>query len=148
MSEPTWVGPIVAISALIIALTAVVVGIVAVFIGVELKQRAAAMHRVLEWLERDGGPALQQMRVASEGLVDVSKTVRKEIEAVTDLSKDIRRRVVNAADGIEDRLSDMTTLVDMVYEEVQETALDVAAGLRSVRRSRSVWNRVRRALRG
>ena len=50
------------------------------------------------------------------------------------------------ADQIEAKLQDLETLYDVVHDEVESTALDVAATLRSVRKSTGMIGRVRRIL--
>ena len=44
------------------------------------------------------------------------------------------------------KLSDLDALYEVVHEEVEDTALDVAAGLRSVRNGAGMVGRIRRWL--
>jgi hypothetical protein len=53
---------------------------------------------------------------------------------------------VRGADRIQTRLADLETLYDVVHEEVEETALDVASALRTVRTGSGVVARLRRLL--
>ena len=55
-------------------------------------------------------------------------------------------RPVRAADRIEVKLEELETLYDVVHDEVEGAALDVAAALRSVRRGNGMLGRVRRFL--
>ena len=49
-------------------------------------------------------------------------------------------------DQLESKLTDLETLYDLVYDEIEDTALDVTSALRSVRRGNGVLGRVRRLL--
>ncbi len=53
---------------------------------------------------------------------------------------------MRAADAAEARLADLDALFEVVQEEVETTALDVAATLRNVRRGLSLLEWGRRAL--
>ena len=48
--------------------------------------------------------------------------------------------------AIEAKLEDLETLYDVVHDEVEDTALDLAAALRSLRRGNGMLGRVRRML--
>ncbi len=62
-------------------------------------------------------------------------------------SRDLRARIVRAADATEERLNDLDALLDVLYEEVEDTVLDVASALRTTRRGASLFTGVKRALR-
>jgi hypothetical protein len=49
-------------------------------------------------------------------------------------------------DRVEVKLQDLETLYDVVHDEVEGAALDMAAALRSVRRGNGMLGRVRRML--
>ena len=49
-------------------------------------------------------------------------------------------------DRMEVKLADLETLYDVVHDEVEDTALDVAAALRSARQGNGMIGRVRRLL--
>ena len=54
--------------------------------------------------------------------------------------------MTRGVDRLEAKLADLETLYDLVHDEIEDTALDVAAALRSVRRGNGVLGRVRRLL--
>src|SRR6266516_4652791 len=66
--------------------------------------------------------------------------------AVTDLRQLVATIRTKAADAAEARLADLDALFEVVHEEVETTALDVAATLRNVQRGLSVLEWGRRAL--
>ena len=72
--------------------------------------------------------------------------VKTEVDGLVDTSKGIRKRAERAAVSIDDRLHDIETLVDVVQQEVEDTALDITAALRTTRRGGKLFKRMRRAL--
>lgn len=131
---PTWVGVVSAISLAIIALAAIVVAVSSVVsvLGIRTFVRA---------LEQLAGPAISDVR-------QLIGTIKGEADALVGTSRDIRLRIVRAADAAEHRLSDLDALVEVVQEEMEETALDAAATLRNVRRGLSLWQWGRKVLKG
>jgi hypothetical protein len=77
---------------------------------------------------------------------DLMVVVRNEAGAFAQTSRQLRRKVTKGVDRIEGKLSDLETLYDLVHDEVEDTALDVAAALRSARRGNGMLGRVRRLL--
>ena len=88
----------------------------------------------------------QAVRRLTEQGQDVMVVVRNEAGALAQTSRRLRRKVARGADRLEDKLEDLETLYDLVHGEVEDTALDVAATLRSVRRGNGVLGRVRRLI--
>jgi methyl-accepting chemotaxis protein len=129
---PTWVGVVTAISLAIIALAAVVVAVAAVL-------AARGANLLFGTLRRIVGPAIDDVR----GLI---ANIRAEADALVGTSRDIRLRIVEAADAAEARLADLDALAEVVQQEVEETALDAAATLRSVRRGLYGFRWARRVL--
>jgi uncharacterized protein YoxC len=130
---PTWVGIVTALSLAIIAMA--VLAVAAAAVGVALGMRAS-----LQMLQGLAGPALEDAR----GLVG---TIRTEVEAVAGTSRDLRLRVVKAADAAQERLAELDALVDVVQDEVESAALDVAGTLRTLRRGVALFDWGRRATR-
>ena len=129
---PTWAAVVAALSLAVIALATIVVAASTV-------AAALGMRAFLRAIEHLAGPALSDVR----GLLD---NIRTEAEAITGTSRDLRERIVAAADAAGERLSDLGAVLDVMQEEVEDTALDVAATVRNVRRGLSVWRLGRRAL--
>ena len=72
--------------------------------------------------------------------------LRQEVGAFTQTSRRIRRKLVRGVDSVETKLADLETLYDLVHDEVEDTALDVAAALRTSRQGNGMLGRVRRLL--
>lgn len=129
---PTWVAVVTAISLAILALAAIAIALSSVVAALVLR----TFLRVLEQL---AGPAVSDVR-------QLVATIRAEADAIAGTSRDLRQRIVQAADAAEQRLADLDAVFEVVQEEVETTALDVAATLRTVRRGLSVLEWGRRAL--
>ena len=129
---PTWVGVVTAVSLAIIALAAIVVAVSS--LGAALGMRA-----FLQALRQLAGPAVDDAR-------QLVSTMRHEAEALAGSSRDLRLRLLRAADAAEARLVEVGALFDVLKEEAEDTALDVVATVRNVRRGIDIWRWGRKAL--
>src|SRR3989441_1206446 len=129
---PTWVAVGTGISLAILALSAIAIALSSVIAALGVR----AFLRVFREL---AGPALGDVR-------QLVTSIRTEADGLVGTSQDLRGRIVRAADAAEARLADLDALFEVVQEEVETTALDVAATLRNVRRGLSLLEWGRRAL--
>ncbi|MBA3318984.1 MAG: hypothetical protein H0T50_12965 [Gemmatimonadales bacterium] len=141
-----WVGPTAAIALVVIALSilggAVVVAIAALRIAGETRK----LGTMLQGYQEDITQSLAGVRRLTDQGQDLLVLVRQEIGAFTQTSRRIRRKLVRGVDSLETKLADLETLYDLVHEEVEDTALDVAAALRTSRQGHGMLGRVRRLL--
>lgn len=144
--QPTALGVIVVILVGVIAVSTTLLAIVAISAAIHVRDVEARLDEALKTVQEHAPPLLRAARGASEDLQKIAGRLRDEGHAVTDLSSDLRKRILRAADGLEARLDDLDSLFTVVYDEVEDTVLDVTAGLRTLRRGRSVVGRMRRAL--
>src|SRR2546423_7118657 len=121
---PPGVGVVPAVSLAISALAAIVVAVSS--LGAALGMRA-----FLQALRRLAGPAVDDAR-------QLVATIRHEAEALAGTSRDVRLRVLRAADAAEARLVEVGALFDVLKEEAEDTALDVVATVRNVRRGNDI----------
>jgi uncharacterized protein YoxC len=145
-TAPDWVGPTVAISLAVLALSFLGMGIAVAVAALKLAKQAAKVGTLVDGLQDDIARTLKGVRNLSEQAQDVMVVVRHEAGAFAQTSRRLRRKMVRGADQIEAKLRDLETLYDVVHDEVESTALDVAATLRSVRKSTGMIGRVRRIL--
>ncbi len=129
---PTWVAVVTGVSLAILAVAAIVIALSSVI-------AALGVRSFLHLLRELAGPAVGDVR-------QLVATIRTEAESLVGTSQDLRGRIVKAADAAEARLADLDALFEVVQEEIESTALDVAATLRNVRRGLSVIEWGRRAL--
>jgi uncharacterized protein YoxC len=128
------------------ALTALSTAAIAVMLSVVCVVLVLLLRTLTKTFNQDGKPAIQSFRAMIDDATAVVATVKGEVDGLADTSKGIRKRAERAAASIEDRLRDIETLVDVVQEEVEDTALDIAAALRTTRRGGKLFKRMKRAL--
>jgi outer membrane murein-binding lipoprotein Lpp len=145
-ASPAWVGPTMAISLAVIALTVLCAGLAVGIAVLRLSGQVKKMGAVVEGLQDDVTEGVTSIRRLIEQGQDLMVLVRHEAGAFAQTSRRLRRKVVKGVDRVEGKLSDLETLYDLVHDEVEDTALDVAAALRSARRGNGMLGRVRRLL--
>ena len=128
------------------ALTAVSTALIAVMLTVVCVVLVLLLRTLTKTFNKDGKPAIQSFRAMMDDATAVVTKVKGEVDGLADTSKGIRKRAERAAASLEDRLHDIETLVDVVQEEVEDTALDVAAAIRTTRRGGKLFKRMKRAL--
>ena len=143
---PTWVGPTMAISLAIIAASILAAAIALAVAAFRVAGQVQKVGTMLAGLQDDAGQALTTVRRLTEQGQDLIVVLRNEAGAFAHTSRRMRRKLVRGADRIEAKLSDLETLYDLVHEEVEDTALDLTAALRSVRSRKGMLGRVRRLL--
>lgn len=143
---PTWVGPTVALSLVLVALSFIAIAVTTVFVLLRLVEPLHQLGKVVQSLQEDLSTAIKGVRQLTDQSQDLLALVRQEAGAFAHTGRRLRRQVVKGADRIQTRLADLETLYDIVHDEVEDTALDVAAVLRSVRRGNGVLGRIRRLL--
>ena len=145
-ATPAWVGPTMAISLAVIALSVLGMAIVVGRSVLRLVAHRKRIAAVFDTLQEDARQAIVAARRLTEQAQDLMVLVRHEAGAFAETSRRVRRKVVRGIDRVEERLADLETLYDVVHDEVEDTALDVAAALRSARQGNGMIGRVRRLL--
>jgi hypothetical protein len=145
-TSPDWVGPTVAISLVVIAL-AIVAGAVAVAIAaLRISGETRKLSTLIQSYQDDVTQSLTGLRRLIDQGQDTLVVVRQEVGAFTQTTRRIRRKLIRGVDNVETKLADLETLYDLVHDEVEDTALDVAAALRTSRQGNGMLGRVRRLL--
>lgn len=140
---------VTAVSVAILALACVVLAISASLRLRDLGRLLQRLEGLAQVLDRDGPPLLQAARSVADDASKVTGAVRGEVEQLVMTSRELRSRVSGAAEGLEERVRDLEAVMDVLQEEVEETALDVAAALRATRRGTGLIRAVKRVfLRG
>lgn len=145
-ATPEWVAPTMAVSLAVLALCVLAI---TVALAVTLARVLAELQRVgvmLDGVQDDVRQTIGTARRLTEQGQDLVVLLRHEIGAFAQTGRRVRRKVVRGVDRMESRLTDLETLYDLVHEEVEDTALEVAAALRSARSGNGMLGRVRRLL--
>jgi len=136
-SLPGWVGPTIALSLVVIALSFAAIGVAAALSALALRRRLDALATRLATATRDFDRVVETVRRVTESAGEEAQHYLATSRAVRqDLERGVRR--------VKARLSELDALYEVVHEEVEETALDVAARVRAVRRGASVVGRLKR----
>ena len=143
---PGWVGPTAAIALVVIALGYLAIAAAVVLAGRAAGRQADRLSDEIASLRKDLAPTIEAVnRIAGTG-ADVGGRLKDEILAVVDVSRRLRRQAEKGAQRVGGRLEELDALYEVVSAEVTETALDVAATLRSVRTGASALSRIKRLL--
>ena len=143
-----WASILTALSTAAIAVVAIGITIFALPTLRQIGRVSAALEQLLIGLERDAKPLLESTKALVTEAGEVATKLRTEVHGIIETSQDVRERVIQAADAAEDRLLDLEALVEVLQDEFQETALDVAAALRTTRRGASIIGAMKRAFLG
>jgi len=145
--EAAWVGPTMAISLVFIALSFIVIAVIAVVVGREAAQALDTLSKELSELRSEVQPTLQGVRAMAEEGKGLAAKLNVEAHEIIRTSSEIRHDVRRGVDRVRERLEDLDALAEVMQEELEDTALDVAAKVRGVRSSLSIVGRLRRILR-
>ena len=145
-AAPAWVGPTIAISVAVIAISVIALAVALAVAVLRVSGQARKIAEVVNGLQDDVAQMLKAGRQLTEQAQDLMVVVRHEAGAFAQTSRRLRRKLVRGVDAVENRLADLDSLYSVVHDEVEDTALDVAAALRTVRRGDGMLGRVRRLL--
>lgn len=139
-----WIGPTMAISLALIA--ACFLGIAAA-VAIALKEaveRGQSLAKELAELRHDLGPTLKALNRLGTGGAEVVELAQEEVREIIYTTRRLRKDVEKSVTRARRRLADFEAVVEVVQEEVEETALDLGAALRTVRTGTGVIGRLRR----
>lgn len=136
---PAWVGPTVAISLVVIALAFAAIGVAVVLL-------ARTTIREVRELREEVAPAISAVRRITDAGADLSGDIKQEVQEYLATSRAVRRDLERGVYQVKSRLADLDALYEVVHEEVEDTALDVAARVRAVRNGAGMVSRIRRWL--
>ena len=78
---------------------------------------------------------MKSIRKGAKDIRGVTALVHDQVAGFASTGEELRGKVLDAAEHVQTRLQDIEALYDVVYEEVADTALDVAASVRTFRRN-------------
>ncbi len=131
-----WVGPVMAVSLALIALSVVIVAGGLVLMAGRIKGEIEERKLLFNQVAADAKDTMESIRELVNDGEHIVGMVRDEAQAFTRTGRTIRKKLKRGVNRVESRLADLEALYDVVHEEVEDTALDVAAGLRQFRRGR------------
>jgi hypothetical protein len=142
-----WPAVVTALSTAAIAMLLALPAIASFLLIAQLRRAVKAAERFGTLLQQEVMPAIQSARRLADQASEMGDAVKGEVSGIVETSRDLRGRLVRAADATEGRLNDLEALLDVLYQEVEDTVLDVAAALRTTRRGASLITGIKRAIR-
>ncbi len=136
-----WVGPTMAISLAIIALAFVVIAAAAALTAKEANSEMKKLSHVIDGLRTDLAPALSAVALVSGEGHKLVSMVGAETEEIVRASRRFR-------EGLTERIDRLDAVYEVLGEEVEETALDLAVTLRTIRSGAGWFGMLRRLLSG
>lgn len=127
-----------------ISLVAIALAFAAIGVAVVLLARSAT--REIRELREEVAPAIAAVRRITDAGAGLSGDIKEEIQEYLATSRAVREDLARGVFQVKSRLADLDALYEVVHEEVEETALDVAARVRSVRNGVGMVSRIRRWL--
>lgn len=143
---PGWIGPTIAISLAVIALAFAIIGVALGLVALKASREIAGLSKLVSRFRAEITPALMSLRRVADTGAELSNEIRDEAKEYIQVSRDVRHDLQRGVRKVKRKLDDLDALYEVVHEEVEETALDVAAGLRSVRNGAGMVGRIRRWL--
>ena len=143
---PGWVGPTAAVALIVIALSFAAIATAAVMISRKASTEIGELSEELAKLRGELSPALLALRRVADAGADLSGDIRQEVNEYLVVSRGVRKDLEVGVRKVKRKLQDLDALYEVVHDEVEDTALDVAAGLRSVRNGAGMVGRIRRWL--
>ncbi len=114
-----------------------VVGLIALTAGallaVTLRKSIIALQATVDRLSIDIKPLVHQATRLSEDAHDIVKTVRKEVDKLADATGEVSDRILDISDAAEERIDQVNALLDVLQDEVQDTALGAVATARGLK---------------
>jgi methyl-accepting chemotaxis protein len=141
-----WVGPTVAISMLLIAACVVGMTLVALKVFTEVQQASRGLTNELAELRHELAPMLTALNRFGDAGADVVESARAEVQELVATSQELRVGIRRTQRRAARRLADLDALLEVMQEEVEETALDAATALRTFRNGTGVLGQVGRFL--
>ena len=145
-ATPDWVAPTAAISLVVIAVSILGAAAVLAYAALRIVGETRKLSTMIQGYQEDVAQTLSGARRLTDQGQDLLVLVRQEVGAFTQTSRRVRRKLVRGVDTIEATLADLEMLYELVHEEVEDTALDVAAALRTSREGDGMLGRVRRLI--
>jgi uncharacterized protein YoxC len=143
-----WAEAVTAISVAVIAVFAVIAAIAGTMLMLEIRRAVPDLRKLVDHLDRDTRPLLDSAKTLVDDAGKAVNAVKSEVDQFAKTSRGLRTRVERAVDAAEDRLQDLDALLDVVQEEVEDAALDIAAALRTTRRGGKLVRTMKRKLLG
>jgi uncharacterized protein YoxC len=146
--DPMSWEAVTAISTAVIAVMVLAASVGFLVLMREVRSLTRGIQRVADSLEGHAQPVLDSVKKVVDDATEVMAAVKSEADGFVDSVRDVRGGVNALVGRVEERLQDLDALIDVLQYEVEETALDIAAAMRTTRRGTTVLRAMKRAFLG
>lgn len=101
------------------------------------------LEAALDTIGKDARPVLDRARAIGENLNFIAMSVRKEVDRVGDTIAFANERLEDAIEAAEERVQELTALIDVVQGEVEDTVITATSTLRGIRTTAKLLRRQR-----
>jgi phage-related minor tail protein len=136
-----WIGPTMAVSLVIIAGSFGVIAMAVARVARTMLEETRNLRTAIEELRGELSPALGAVKTMSDQTHRLTSMIGNEAEELVRASQSLR-------EGVRERLHNLEAIYEVLEEEVEETAIEVAVTLRAFRTGRGWFSRIRRLLLG
>lgn len=141
-----WVGPTMAISLLIIAGCFLGIVVAALKVFKEVDAASKGLTNELAELRHEFAPMLNALNRFGDAGADLVEAARTEVQELVSTSQELRHGIRRTQRRAARRLADLDALVEVMQGEVEETAIDAATALRTLRNGTGMVSQVGRFL--
>ena len=120
-------------AAALIALALAAVMVVLLMLLVEMRRMSSAWGRFLSSAEERSRPLVEHVNAAARNLEHITEVARTDIDRVNRAFTGLADGVAEAAEEVRNRLRDVMALLDLAQSEAEDTVLEGASRLRSLR---------------
>ncbi|MGV3708740.1 MAG: hypothetical protein ACO1Q7_07860 [Gemmatimonas sp.] len=117
---------------IVLVLSVLVLGATA-YVMLTLRKAIESTKTIVEKFSADTKPIIKQATEVAADAREVVAMLRTDVERVTSAAGIISDQVLNLADAVEERVDNLSAVIDVVQEELEETALSATATLRGAR---------------
>jgi uncharacterized protein YoxC len=141
-----WQATVAALSLLVIALSFLAIAVAVFLASRKAAVEARQLSQTLAALQQDLRPVLGSVKGVTDAGQEMTDLVRREVEGFAATSMRIRNTADTAVNTLADRARDLDAIYEVLYHEIEETALDLGTVLRRTRRPKGLLGRIKRLI--
>ena len=130
-----------AVASLVSALGVLALAVAAVVVGLELRAAERRLMALVDRVQSDLGPVVQNLRQISDNVRAMSDSVRNDVGRVNDTVTAVTERVQHALTVSEERLGEFNALLAVVQDEAERLFVSTASTVRGVRHGATAFQR-------
>lgn len=125
-----WTNGVLALVVLLLACAALVT---LIMVMITMRKSILRTSAVVEKLAADSGPLLASVNAVATDAREVVAMLRTDVERVTDAAGAISDQLLDMADAATQRVDELNAVIDVLQDEIENTAIGAVAAVRGVR---------------